>query len=393
MLECLEPFARKDHPKRYGLIRLTARGAREIPRRYAFAHQRLADRRHIGALAEMMYHGEWREMSLITFVWTPLTETLLLVDGQHRLLAQGQLDDDSPPMDWLVRNIVEEDPRLTYAYLDSYQKRRPPGVEGRALRFEGLSEQALTTCVAAAETVLLYDTEHEVHPRMCGRVSLPAKIAYVDHHLRSFQQVDALLQVVENRQLRRRLYGGRLQAVLVATIDRYADNAVAFWRRFLNRPERSYAPRRRQAHRTAAPEGAWVLQDARPRFRLEQLLRQCGPGASGPGPSGASPPRHDSPHPRGTMMLIPLRRLGVAVALGEQPPSLALEVGDFPAPEHQRLGACPCWSPCRRRPFRSADARHRPVDGRLPVPTGTCPGTPGGRCRPCRRRGTPPRVG
>ena len=252
MLECLEPFARKDHPKCYGLIRLTAREAREIPRRYAFAHQRLADRRHVGALAEMMYHGEWREMSLITFVWTPLTETLLLlVDGQHRLLAQGQLDDDSPPMDWLVRNIVEEDPRLTYAYLDSYQKRRPPGVEGRALRFEGLSEQALTTCVAAAETVLLYDTEHEVHPRMCGRVSLPAKIAYVDHHLRSFQQVDALLQVVENRQLRRRLYGGRLQAVLVATIDRYADNAVAFWRRFLTAPS---GPMRLVVDKLIAPQ-------------------------------------------------------------------------------------------------------------------------------------------
>ena len=37
------------------------------------------------------------------------------------------------------------------------------------------------------------------------------------------------------------------------------------------------------------------------------------------------------------MTLIPLRRLGVAVGLGEQPPSLALEVGDFLVPEHQRV--------------------------------------------------------
>ena len=233
MLECLEPFARKKNPEPYGLIRITAPEAREITRRHGFAHQRLPDRRHVGALAEMMVHGEWREMSLLTFVWTPAHETLLLVDAQHRLLAQGQLDDDSPPMEWLVRLLVEKDPRLTYAYLDSYQKRRPPGVEGRALRFERLSEQALTTCVAAAETVLLYDQEHEVHARMCGRVSLPDKIAYVDHHLRSFQQVDALLQLVENRELRRRLYGGRLQAVLLATVDHYADNAIGFWRRFL----------------------------------------------------------------------------------------------------------------------------------------------------------------
>lgn len=255
MLECLEPFARKKNPEPYGLIRITAPEAREITRRHGFAHQRLPDRRHVGALAEMMVHGEWREMSLLTFVWTPAHETLLLVDAQHRLLAQGQLDDDSPPMEWLVRLLVEKDPRLTYAYLDSYQKRRPPGVEGRALRFERLSEQALTTCVAAAETVLLYDQEHEVHARMCGRVSLPDKIAYVDHHLRSFQQVDALLQLVENRQLRRRLYGGRLQAVLLATVDHYADNAIGFWRRFLTAPsgpmrlaiDQLIAPKPRQA--------------------------------------------------------------------------------------------------------------------------------------------------
>ena len=37
------------------------------------------------------------------------------------------------------------------------------------------------------------------------------------------------------------------------------------------------------------------------------------------------------------MTLIPLRRLGIAVSLGDQSPGLALEVGDFLLPEHQRL--------------------------------------------------------
>ena len=165
---------------------------------------------------------------------TPERKDLILVDGQHRLLAQGMLPDDAPPIAWLVRVLVDEDPHICYAYLDAHQRRRPPSVQGRALAIKGLSHTALTTCIAAAETVLLYDSKYEPHERMAGRVALSGKMAYVDEHLDIFQRVDKLLQQVDRPMLRRRLYSGRLQAVIVATVGAAGDNALGFWKRAID---------------------------------------------------------------------------------------------------------------------------------------------------------------
>ncbi len=111
-------------------------------------------------------------------------------------------------MDWVVRVLVGEDPRITYAYLDSYQKQRAPGVIARSLSFEGLSDAALTTCVATANKVLLYDTTHRPAERMLNRVALQDKIGYIDVDV--FRIVDGLLKEIDSAKLRRRLYSGRV---------------------------------------------------------------------------------------------------------------------------------------------------------------------------------------
>ena len=231
----LAPFIRPGDPQEWGMIVLTPPEARELVRKYGFEKQRLADAKHVGALAEMMLRGAWHDLSLLTFVITVHGE-VKLVDAQHRLLAQGSLPDDFLPFRWLVRVLVGEDPRITYAYLDSYQKQRSPAVLARSLSFAGLSDAGLSMCVATAERVLFYDTEHEPSERMRRRVALADKVGYIDAHLPAFRHVDTLLQTVVSSKLRRRLYGGRIQAVMVATVASCGETAVKFWRGFIEAP-------------------------------------------------------------------------------------------------------------------------------------------------------------
>ena len=267
----LGPFIRPRDPQEWGMIVLTPPEARELVRKYGFEKQRLADAKHVGALAEMMLRGAWRDLSLLTFVITVHGE-VKLVDAQHRLLAQGSLPDDFRPFRWLVRVLVGEDPRITYAYLDSYQKQRSPAVLARSLSFAGLSDAGLSMCVATAERVLFYDTEHEPSERMRRRVALADKVGYIDAHLPAFRHVDTLLQSVVSSKLRRRLYGGRIQAVMVATVASCGETGRQVLAGLHRGADGSASRRRRSAAWRAAAQRPSLVPHAPDGGRLEQLL-------------------------------------------------------------------------------------------------------------------------
>ena len=96
MLTVLEPYLRETNPDSHGLVSLDAPTARVIVDKFAFERQRLADWKHVGAIADMMLRGEWRPMSQITFVRSGTV--FKLVDAQHRLRAQAALPDDAAPI-------------------------------------------------------------------------------------------------------------------------------------------------------------------------------------------------------------------------------------------------------------------------------------------------------
>lgn len=237
MLHVLEPYTREDNPVVHGLIEIDAPTAGVIVERLAFERQRLADKDHIGMLADMMLRGEFRQMSQLTFVRnTKQKGSLKLVDAQHRLRAQASLPADHPSMEWSVRVLVDEDPRVTYAYLDAYQKKRSAAVVARSLGFEGLSERALASCVAAAGILLHYNTEYTPPEITRGNVSLSDKIGYIDQHLDVFQRVDQALNALNVVKLKRRLYNSRIQSVIAATVAAMGESATEFWTSFAEAP-------------------------------------------------------------------------------------------------------------------------------------------------------------
>ena len=210
--------------KRLGTVTLKPSDARDILRELRYTNQRNTNDVHVFHLTSLMKAERWTPLSMITF--SRHKGALYLVDGQHRLRAQGDIEDGSHAIEWAIR-ILEQSPGSAYGLLDTIARARSDGTRMLTLGIE-LEGKTLANCNAAAAFILANDTTHTASRNTRGIVAITERDDYVRQHERIFQRVAKTIGAIDKNH-RPRLYSPTSLALLVATILSRCDEAVSFW--------------------------------------------------------------------------------------------------------------------------------------------------------------------
>ena len=210
------------------MVWLTPYDAGVILRDMNFERQRDADPHHIGMLADMFTNGEWAPGSQITFAVDEFGKPQL-VDGQHRLRAAVKADWQGL---WQARVVWGERQVATsvYTFLDAYQKKRPAGVIGRAVGFNGLKDRMLGAIVAAARYQNQWSTDY-TKPSGCSVPPVRDNIARAKDRLPYFIEAEEILEAgTTSSAAKRKLVGAMALAVMVETLAcKENEQAREFW--------------------------------------------------------------------------------------------------------------------------------------------------------------------
>lgn len=210
------------------MVHLSPQDGETILRTMGFERQRDADQIHIGMLADMFLNHEFAAGSQITFAFDEHGNPRL-VDGQHRLRAAIQAGWGGL---WNVRVMFGDTYAAEgiYMLLDSYQKKRPAAVIGRALGLDVLSERMQSVAVAAASYQNQWSTDY-VLPLGCKYPPVRDNINRVKERLPAFVDADNILRLGNvSSQAKRRLTTTMVMAVMVETLaGALKDQAVEFW--------------------------------------------------------------------------------------------------------------------------------------------------------------------
>ena len=211
-----------------GMVRLSPEDADAITRTMPFERQRDADRTHIGMLADMFSNGEFAAGSQITFAIDD-DGNPRLVDGQHRLRAAHQAKWSGL---WNVRVVWSDKHRAApvYTMLDSYQKKRPAAVIGRALGLTSLTDRMQGTAIAACSYQNQWRTEYSL-PQGCKFPPVRDNITRVQERLPYFEQADDILgSGAVSNQAKRRIMASMVLAVMVETLaNSSSGEGREFW--------------------------------------------------------------------------------------------------------------------------------------------------------------------
>ena len=157
------------------------------------------------------------------------TATPVSVDGQHRLRAAHQAQWDGL---WNVRVVWSDAHRAApvYTMLDSYQKKRPAAVIGRALGLTSLTDRMQGTAIAVGNYQNQWRTEYSL-PQGCKYPPVRDNISRVRERLPYFEQADEILSAGFVSSLtKRKIMTGMVLAIMVETLANSSNGeARDFW--------------------------------------------------------------------------------------------------------------------------------------------------------------------
>lgn len=209
------------------MVHLTTEDARAILQTMSFERQRDADPKHIGMLADMFTNGEFAPGSQITFALNQRGAPVL-VDGQHRLQAAVAAAWEGP---WHVRVLWGEslEARGVYVLLDSFQKKRPAGVIGRALGLDGITDRMQNLIIAASSYQNQWRTDY-TNPPGCTVPPVRDNISRAMERLPYFRAADRILGIGNaSSQAKRRVTTAMVVTVMVETMAADEAEATTFW--------------------------------------------------------------------------------------------------------------------------------------------------------------------